>query len=133
MDELDHTFHDWRGHGNGEPSRYYIRGGNIGFHNTPSITSSGSYPQVQLEVQKYVTLQSSTNFDGQIPRGALDAWTFHVLEEWGVMKGDERIEYFRQRKYEGFMLLVESITGRLSKYHPKIIKGLAMGQGRRII
>lgn len=132
-DELYESEGDWEGRDTGEPRMFYVRGGEIGFYPTPDATSSGGYPKVDLEVQSYVALTTSTAMPTNIPTGAYDAWTFHVCEEWGMMKNDPRIEYFRLRKEEGYKLLRSATMGRVAHYNPKLHKGFSKGAGARTL
>jgi hypothetical protein len=132
-DELHENYGDWEGHGNAEPRMFYVRGNNIGFYPTPDTASSGGYPKVDLEVSMYATLTAATNLPDNIPRGAYDAWTFHVLEEWGAMKNDSRVDYFRLRKEEGYRQLHQYLLRRLAHYHPKMLKSQAISRGPRTL
>lgn len=118
VDELDLDFADWRAAGTGEPTYWYWRSAKIGFHNTPDTSTSGSYPNVSLEVATTETVTTSTAMPAHVAH--YEAWMYGTITSIAAARRDwEAVQYFRPKSQEALAELIRMHHDRTARYQPR--------------
>lgn len=122
IEELDYVDENWRAHGNGTPAQFYIHGTDIGFYRKPDTATSGSYPQIVLEVTAKETLVVGTTMPAQTTN--YDAWVWRVNAELALVKEDERFSHFMamaERSMDELYVLVNKLAKLPPETSPKTL------------
>lgn len=117
-DELDSFRQYWRTE-TGEPDSYYIDGGNIVLVPAANETSSGSYPQVQVDLSLTETLADATT----LPTGisSYRAWVEGTKMLVAARYEDPRFNLYAQRYDIYRKRLFEQIQQGSAEYKPRIL------------
>ena len=113
---LDTRQQGWRSMPSGYPLQYYVDGvlsvggtqGTLGLYPAPSVSTSGGYPSLVLDVAYYQTLSSGSTMPPQVP--SYDAWFFGVLSDLALQRNDARLKIYREREDEGITTLGQMVS-----------------------
>jgi len=128
VDKLDELDSRWRGKNNGEPQQFYIQNGKIGLVPPPDTATSGSYPQIQIDISSVETLADATVMPSSVI--SHQAWVDGVHMRVAARCKDDRYGIYRQAYQDERKRLGEQMNKFARDFKVQILPAHA-GYGRR--
>ena len=117
-DILDETVPGWRSSviQAAPPSQYFTDGNMLGLYPTPSTSTSGGYPVLQLFTKAVTTLTYSGNLPSQVYTD--NAWVYGMCELHAERKQPDQLERMHKSAVKYKMELLRLTQGRTVRQKP---------------
>jgi len=130
IDELDTLDVRWRARANGKPQQFYIQAGNIGLVPPPDTATSGSYPQIELDVSQYEILTAGTTLPTSVV--SHQAWVEGAKARIALRYEDQRYAVYQRAFEMERKRLAHQLNSFSRQFKVQFLPNSTMGGRRRV-